>query len=108
LYYTDESEDGGKALRKVIADFENTYDVFDFSIDKYFNRITAPIQVHQGTADASVPEMWSTNLVKTLEDKQISVNYYIYPGADHNLRPSWDSAVARSLAFFKEILYGKK
>jgi len=108
LYYTDESDDGGKALRKAVANFEIAYNVFDFSLDKYFDRITAPIQIHQGTNDEAVPEKWSADLVKTLEKNKIPMTYFTYPGADHNLRPGWDVAVARSLAFFEEYLYLKK
>lgn len=107
LYYTDESDDGGKALRKAIADFETIYDVFDFSLDQYLDRITAPIQIHQGTADDAVPEDWSVGFVELLKEHQVPVTYFTYEGADHNLRPSWDTAVARSLAFFNEYLYFK-
>lgn len=107
LYYTDESDDEGKALRKVIANFEATYDVFYFSQDKYYDQIIAPLQIHQGTADDAVPEIWSADLVKSLENNKTQVTYFIYEGADHNLRPSWDTAITRSLAFFREYLYLK-
>jgi len=105
LYYTDEYSDGGKALRKVIADFEKDYDVFDFSLDKFADRLVGPIELHQGTADEEVPETWSKEFVTTLKEKQIPITYYVYEGADHNLRPSWQTAVDRSLVFFKKSLY---
>lgn len=34
----------------------------------------------------------------------IKLTYYSYPGADHNLQPSWDLVVARDVAFFKTHL----
>ena len=77
LYYTDEFEDQGKALRKVVAQFEQDYDVYQYSIDKYWNQITAPIQIHQGTADDAVPVEWSTDLAETLEKLEKDVTIYI-------------------------------
>lgn len=94
LYYTDESDDGGKLIRRELAKFEEQYDTDLYSISKYFDRIKAPIQLHQGTSDDAVPRNWS--------DKLVVLNYYIYPGADHDLQPSWNTAVERDLKFFRK------
>jgi len=102
LYYTDESDDGGKLIRKELAKFEDQYDPDLYSISEYFDRIKAPIQLHQGTADDAVPKDWSDALIKTLKGQGLSPNYYVYPGADHNLQPSWNTVVARDLQFFKK------
>ena len=104
LYYTDESDDQGKELRRVLAEFEKDYDTFDFSIDRYWDWIQAPVQVHQGTADDAVPLEWSAGLVNILKKTDPEVTLYTYPGADHNLRPDWDTAVARDLQFFDQSL----
>ncbi|MBI2009710.1 MAG: alpha/beta fold hydrolase [Candidatus Chisholmbacteria bacterium] len=104
LYYTDEFDDRGKALRKVLADFERDYDVDLYSIDKYYDRIKSPIQIHQGTADDAVPKEWTDALVKMLEEKEVDVTYYLYPGSDHNLRPAWDTVISRDVAFFRKFL----
>ena len=34
----------------------------------------------------------------------IEIEYFEYPGADHNLQPGWDAAVESDTQFFKEIL----
>lgn len=105
LYYTDEYTDGGKALRKVIADFEKTYDVDYFSINQYWGNITSPLQIHQGTSDDAVPVAWSQQLAKVLKETDPNdIDLYIYPGADHNLRPSWNTVVDRDLVFFQNHL----
>lgn len=101
LYYTDDSPDHGKYLRKITADFDKLYDAEQFSITNYFDWVEAPLQIHQGTADDSVPKKWSDDLVKTLKDQKKDVTYFVYLGADHNLKPSWDTVVARDLGFFK-------
>lgn len=100
LYYTDEADDQGKWLRAEIARFETEHDVYDYSIDRYLDWIEMPIVVHQGTVDDAVPVLWSDELVERLEEKEKTVTYYRYPGADHNMRPMWDTVVTRDLAFF--------
>ena len=104
LYYTDESEDRGKLIRRELAAFEETYDPDLYSIDMYYDRIKAPIEVNQGTADDAVPREWSDELTKKLEELEIGFDYFVYPGADHNLNPSWGSVAARDLAFFNKQL----
>lgn len=104
LYYTDDFDDRGKALRKVVADFEKDYDVELFSLPNYLQRITAPIQLHQGSADDAVPIQWSNILNESLKKLDKKVQYFIYPGADHNLLGGWSSAVERSISFYNSNL----
>lgn len=104
LYYTDEAEDRGKFLRAEIAKFEQKYDPDNYAIDLNFDLINSELQIHQGTADDAVPVDWSNELVEKLEDLEIEISYYKYPGADHNLKPSWNTVVNRDLAFFKNNL----
>ncbi len=107
LYYTDEYDDGGKVMRQTIARFEEDYDVFDYSLDKFVDRIKGPLEIHQGTADEEVPVFWSSEFVKTLKTQKTPVTYFTYSGADHNLQPDWQTVVDRSLAFYQKFLYGK-
>ncbi|MEJ2441410.1 MAG: prolyl oligopeptidase family serine peptidase [Patescibacteria group bacterium] len=102
LYYTDESEDRGKYIRRELAKFENLYDVDLFSIDRYFERINAPLQIHQGSGDDAVPVDWTNELVEKLDELEKENTYYTYSGADHNMVPVWNTVVARDLNFFKE------
>ena len=95
LYYTDEAEDRGKALRKKLAVFEEDYDVNLYDPMSYLDKIVAKVQIHQGTSDDAVNYKWNRELAK-----KMSADYKEYPGAEHNLIPGWDLAVARSGAFF--------
>jgi len=104
LYYTDESEDHGKFIRSELSKFEKDYDVENYSLTNYLDRIKTPIQIHQGTNDDAVTYEWSRNLVKRLKKKKIEIEYFEYPGADHNLQPSWGSAIQRTLNFYKSYL----
>lgn len=101
LYYTDESGDQGKALRKALADFEENYNTDLFSPPRYYSWIKAPIEINQGTADREVPVWWSDDLVSTLKKNKLNVEYLTYPGADHNLLPgAWSQAVLNTIDFY--------
>jgi hypothetical protein len=116
LFFTDELEDEGKASRLWVAQFEEDYDVFDFSLTKHLDLLQGPLMIHQGTADDAVLQAWSDEFVDKLETENekreatssalpaIDITYHKYPSADHNLRPSWDSVVQRDIAFFTEEL----
>lgn len=100
LFYTDEANDSGKWLRSEIAKFEQDYDVYKYSIDKYLDWINIPLQVHQGSVDEAVPKKWSDTLAESLKLKEKDVLYHVYPGADHNMKPNWDTVVRRDIEFF--------
>lgn len=104
LYFTDEFDDNGRYLRRVIADFEDDYDIERFTLSNYFSWIQAPIQLHQGGVDDAVPIEWSNEFVAAAEEEDIDIEYYTYPSADHNLMPDWSTAVERSLTFFNDHL----
>ena len=105
LYYSDEDDDQGKGFRKQLASFESQFDVFDYSIDRYYQWITAPIQIHQGGSDDAVPLEWSQTLAEELEAKNVpEVELFIYPTADHNMQPDWATAIARDLTFYSKYV----
>ena len=108
LYYTDESDDQGKALRRALANFEQDYDTEQFSPSNFYQWIKAPIEINQGAVDQEVPVWWSDDLVKTLKKDKVDVTYFTYPGADHNLQPNgWAGAIFRSLNFYQNYLFAK-
>jgi uncharacterized protein len=70
----------------------------------YLSDITAPIQVHHGTADAEVPLAFSQKLTQQLRAAGKGVELYTYPGADHNIAQGFSLAIARSVAYFDRVL----
>ena len=103
LFYTDETDDHGKALRRALSIFEKDYDVELFSPTNYYSWIKAPIEIHQGTSDEEVLSFWTDELVDTLKKDGVDVSYFKYPGADHNLLPNgWNDAVLREISFFQK------
>jgi len=105
LFYTDESEDRGKYIRKKLSEFEEDYDVEKYSITNYLNNISAPLQIHQGAQDDAVPIDWSNDFVNILNKLEKEVMYYKYSATDHNLLPNWNLVISRDMEFFNTYLY---
>lgn len=104
LYYTDESDDGGKLIRKELSKFESLYNVDKYSLTNYLDRINAPIQLHQGTSDDAVPVAWSDTLDTKLKKLDKNIDYIVHPGADHNMQPDWNNAAKQTLKFYEDHL----
>ncbi|KKQ50596.1 MAG: hypothetical protein US95_C0001G0024 [Candidatus Woesebacteria bacterium GW2011_GWB1_38_5] len=100
LYYTDESEDRGKFIRTELSKFEALYDVEKYSLTNYYDKISAPIQLHQGTSDDAVPANWSDTLNDTLKTLNKNVVYIKHSGADHNMNPAWNEAIEQNIGFY--------
>lgn len=101
LYYTNESEDGGKFIRRELAKFENDYDTDKFSLTKYLDRVNAPIQYHLGTNDDAIPLEWGERFVKRMKALGKEITNYNHSGADHNMNPLWSEVINNSLIFFE-------
>lgn len=132
LFYGDEEADEGKSQRAWIAMFEKIYHAADFSLTQHLDLLSGPLQIHHGTNDEAAPKSWSDEFIvklKTENEKRkaqiewlttasnsaqtatnsaqlnpIEYQYFVYPGADHNLRPveNWNLAVARDFSFFQK------
>ena len=100
LFYTNESDDGGKYIRHELAKFEADYDVDQFNFSKYFDRINAPIEYHFGTNDDAISTEWRDRFLKKMKKLEKDVTNYNHSGADHNMNPLWNDAIKQSLDFF--------
>jgi dipeptidyl aminopeptidase/acylaminoacyl peptidase len=75
----------------------------------YLSDINTPIQLHSGENDEEVPPSFSEDLYSKLNDLGRTVEYYSYPGGDHNISsPNFEVAMQRSLEFFSKYLKGGK
>ncbi len=80
--------------------FWNSLDPTHFLAD-----ITAPIQLHVGGNDEEVPPDFSETLFTNLKSLNKTVEFYSYPGGDHNISsPNFEVAMHRSVAFFDKYL----
>lgn len=74
------------------------------SPNAYLSEISGPLQLHHGTADTDVPVRYSQTLNTQMQAVQQTVEYYEYPGDNHNLSVNFNTAMARSVAFFDQYL----
>ena len=70
------------------------------SANTYLKDLTAPVQLHHGTADSSVPLRMTQVLDQQIREAGGSVETFIYPGDDHNIARNLGVALGRSVAFF--------
>lgn len=74
------------------------------SPNSYLADLSGPIQLHHGTADASVPLEFSETLNQQIQLVGGTVEYYSYSGDNHNLSGNLGAALTRSVAFFDKYL----
>ena len=74
------------------------------SANSFLKDISGPLQLHHGTADASVPVEFSQTLEKQIKEAGKSVELYTYPGDDHNISNNFNTAMQRSIEFFNRYL----
>lgn len=71
----------------------------------YLTDINTPIQLHTGGNDEEVPVAFSANLKDKLVNLGKTVEYYNYPGGNHNISsPNFNLAMQRSIDFFDKYL----
>lgn len=74
------------------------------SANAFLKDISGPVQLHHGTADASVPLEFSEKLEKELKAAGKTVEFYSYPGDNHNIDNNFNIAIERSVDFFDKYL----
>ena len=80
-------------------DFWNSVDPSYFVKD-----IIAPVQISVGLADNQVPPDFSKGLFNKLTAAGKVVQYYEYPGANHDINQSFTLAMQRTISFFNSYL----
>ncbi|HEV2340026.1 MAG TPA: alpha/beta fold hydrolase [Patescibacteria group bacterium] len=80
--------------------------IFWNSVDptSFASSITAPVQLHVGGADEEVPTSFSQTFYQKLQSAGKTVEFYSYPGTNHNITQGFALAMQRSLNFFDRYL----
>jgi uncharacterized protein len=74
------------------------------SANSYLPEISGPIQLHHGTADDSVPLVFSEMLYQQMLAAGQPVEMHAYAGDNHNISNSFNTAMARTIQFFDAYL----
>jgi dipeptidyl aminopeptidase/acylaminoacyl peptidase len=70
----------------------------------YIQDVNTPLQIHHGLSDETVPWQLGKQYNDALVKAGKTVEYYEYPGADHNLSQPFSLAIERSVNFFDKYL----
>jgi dipeptidyl aminopeptidase/acylaminoacyl peptidase len=74
------------------------------SSNSYLSDLSGPIQLHHSTGDHSVPFEFSQTLSQQIKTAGKTVEFYSYPGDDHNIANSFGTAMQRSIQFFDKYV----
>jgi dipeptidyl aminopeptidase/acylaminoacyl peptidase len=77
------------------------------SSNSYLEDISGPVQLHHGTADETVPLLFSELLFDGLEEAGMVVEMYTYEGDNHNISNSFSQAMRRTIEFYDLYLKGE-
>ncbi len=70
----------------------------------YFDAITAPVLLHHGTDDESVPLAWSDELIEWFDQYNVKYDYYAYDNEPHEFINAWPLVMQRTVDFFDMYL----
>lgn len=74
------------------------------SANSYLSDISGPLQLHHGTADASVPLEFSELLFYQMLEAGQYVELYKYEGDNHNISNYFSTAMQRTIEFFDRFV----
>ena len=76
------------------------------SVDPTFflKDIAVPVQIQVGLADTQVPSDFSKGLYNDLKSLGKTVEYFEYPGNNHDINQSFTPAMKRTISFFDRFL----
>ncbi len=74
------------------------------SANSYLKDLSGPIQLHHGTQDSTVPLAFSEILYEQIKAAGGIVEFYTYPGDNHNISENFSLAMYRSIAFFNKYV----
>ena len=78
------------------------------SANSYLADLSGPIQLHHGTADASVPLEFSEILSEQIQAAGQVVELYTYADDNHNLSNDFSQAMTRTIQFFDRYVKGAR
>jgi uncharacterized protein len=76
------------------------------SANSYLSELSGPLQLHHDVGDSEVPVKFSKDLYQELLAEKKTVEYFEYPGDDHNLANYFNLAMQRTIEFFDQYLKG--
>ena len=66
------------------------------------NLVEAPVNIHHGTNDESVPYEWGQMVVGRFVENNKEHYFYSYPGDNHDIAGNWSTALNRDIELFQD------
>jgi dipeptidyl aminopeptidase/acylaminoacyl peptidase len=70
----------------------------------YFDRISEPLLVHHGTADATCPPRWARTTQRLMSQAGVDSRLRWWPGEDHAFYARWQDSMDLSIRFLRREL----
>jgi dipeptidyl aminopeptidase/acylaminoacyl peptidase len=99
-------EEAAEILKRFGSPEENPAFWDGISPKSLFGNIGAPLLIHHGTADDSVPLEWSERAVEELKAAGKEVTLDTYPGERHEFAGAWATVMERTANFFDKNVKG--
>lgn len=84
-------------------EFTAKYPISQISPFDNLDKLSTPLNLHQGTADQSVPYAWGVTFDDKLKSLNKTVNFYSYPNDNHDIAGHFTVALSRDVDFFNSI-----
>jgi dipeptidyl aminopeptidase/acylaminoacyl peptidase len=82
---------------------ENPQAFAEMSPINYLDWVRMPVMIHHGTRDESIPYWWSEELWHLLQDADVDVTFWPYPGGRHTLGgQGFETFMERNISFFDQ------
>ena len=92
-------------IEKIYGQYTEEVDFWDgISASTFYGKITAPVLIHHGTADDSVPLEWSEEMQGRLEEAGVNSTLHIYDGEPHEFTTAWPQVMEQTVDFFDKYL----
>jgi fermentation-respiration switch protein FrsA (DUF1100 family) len=80
------------------------------SANSYLQDLSGPLQIHHDSEDSEVPVKYSQDLYQQvlISASPYPVEYYEYPGNDHDIANYFNLAMKRTIEFFDKYLKGSE
>ena len=78
----------------------------ELSSRTFFDRVTEPVLLHHGTADATCPLRWSQTTHRLLRRAAVDSRLELYPGEDHAFIARWEDSIRATVQFLRRRLRG--
>jgi dipeptidyl aminopeptidase/acylaminoacyl peptidase len=82
--------------------------LYQLSSIHYLDRVSAPVQIHSGTADTRTPPEWAAAIYGALRSADKEVEYFTYRGQGHTFQgEQWRLFMERVVDFFDTHVKGQ-